>query len=115
MWPSWKTPCSGASPARYGCTTGPDAELLVFRPLAEQCAAALPGFQVCYYAETGFADGIVVMAGRIDLDAICRGLADPRRTIFYLCGPQPMIEAFTTRLADEFCVPAENVKTDHWE
>jgi ferredoxin-NADP reductase len=88
-------------------------ELLVFRPLADQCAATLPRFRVSYYAESEATEGII--PGRIDLAEIRQSLRDARQAVFYLCGPQPMIDAFTAQLTGPFGLPAEQVKTDHWE
>jgi ferredoxin-NADP reductase len=89
------------------------ADLLVFADLAACCSAAHPEFSAKLYAETGAANGI--LAGRIDLDAACRALCSPASAVFYLCGPQPMVDAFSARLQTDFAVPKANVRVDQWE
>ncbi len=88
-------------------------DLLVFRELADRCAAKFPAFASRYYAETAAAGGMV--PGRIDLDAICGALTCVSAATFYLCGPQAMIDAFAARLGSRFGVPAAHIKLDQWE
>lgn len=88
-------------------------DLLVFRDLAERCAARFANFAVKYYAECGAADGI--LPGRIDLDAACRSLPQAAGAVYYLCGPQAMIDAFAARLKGEFGVAEANIKIDQWQ
>ena len=64
-------------------------------------------------AECGAADG--VLPGRIDLDAACRSLPQAARAVYYLCGPQAMIDAFAARLKGEFGVAEANIKIDQWQ
>jgi ferredoxin-NADP reductase len=88
-------------------------DLLVFKTLADRCAAQFSNFCVRYYAEEDAAEGIV--PGRIDLDCAVRCLPDGAMPRFYLCGPQPMIDAFSARLTTEFALPRESVCMDQWE
>jgi ferredoxin-NADP reductase len=94
----------------YGART---PELLVFRELADLCAAKFPKFRTRYYAESGSGDGIA--AGQIDLDRVCGALAQRSDAIFYLCGPPVMIETFATRLKTRFGVAPERIRVDEWE
>jgi ferredoxin-NADP reductase len=89
------------------------AELLIFKDLAEQSARRLPLLRAEFYAESGARGN--VRPGRIDLDRAVRTLKGPRDAIFYLCGPQAMVDAFSLRLGKEFGVPARNVRVDQWE
>ena len=103
-----------------GCTTAARSQdLLVFRDFADRCARRFPSFRVEYYAETG-ATGATI-AGRIDLAraVACAGdratCTHGRAAMYYLCGPQEMINAFRARLTGQFGVPESNVKIDAWE
>ncbi len=88
-------------------------DLLVFRGLVDRCTAALSGIRADLYAEEGATDGVI--AGKIGLPRICSSLPDARRAMFYLCGPQPMVDGFRGQLSDRFGVPVVNIKTDEWE
>ncbi|MBK8637466.1 MAG: FAD-dependent oxidoreductase [Chromatiaceae bacterium] len=97
----------------YGAQT-PD--LLIYRHLADRCAAEVPGFQVRYYAEQG-ADGTDnrIHPGRIDLAAILRDCADANSTAFYLSGPKPMIETVRNCLTTDYNLAPKQVLIDAWE
>lgn len=86
--------------------------LLVYRGLVDR-AGSLAGFHSRFYAESGSEDGI--LSGRIDLASACKSLRDPRKAVYYLCGPQPMIDAFSARLQSDFGVASNNVRVDQWE
>lgn len=89
------------------------ADLLIFAGLVARCAAALPMFHTRLYSETAAVDGIV--HGRIDLDSACRSLRSIAETVFYLCGPQAMINAFSLRLGRDYAVPKANIRVDQWQ
>jgi ferredoxin-NADP reductase len=88
-------------------------DLLVFRSVADRCAAALPRFRVQYYAETGATEPVA--CGRINLERVRQSLRDANAAIYYLCGPQSMVDRFHARLLGEFGVAPLNVKLDQWE
>ena len=81
--------------------------------VAARCAATFPDFHAQLYAETAAGDGVV--RGRIDLDGVCRSLHRAADAVFYLCGPQEMIDAFALRLGHDFAVPKDNIRVDQWE
>jgi ferredoxin-NADP reductase len=89
------------------------AELLVFAELASRWAAQRPNFHLRMYAEEGARDGMI--SGRIPLEAVRGALKSPQTAHFYLCGPQPMIDAFAGRLRSEFGVCPERIHLDQWE
>jgi len=73
--------------------------LIIYRELAERCAAELPGFQVRCYAEQQPDDrDAQIRPGRIDLNTIMAETQDAEGTAFYLSGPKPMIESFRQEL-----------------
>jgi ferredoxin-NADP reductase len=97
----------------YGAQT---PELLIYRALAERCAATCSGFQVSCFAERS--DGgaqAAVHLGRIDLDQIMASTAEPDATAFFLSGPKPMIDAFRRTLTDAYALAPEQVLIDAWE
>jgi len=89
-----------------------DPDLLTFRSLAEQCVRELTKFQAHYYSENGKAEGVT--QGQMSIDTIVAGIDDVPRSVFYLCGPEQMVEAFSSRLTGEFGVSAEHVRIDEW-
>lgn len=97
----------------YGAQT-PD--LLIYRELADRCAAEVPGFHVSYYAEhPGNSASPRIQPGRIDLVTVMANTADTQGTAFYLSGPKPMIEAFRADLTSTYGVAPERVLVDAWE
>jgi len=82
-------------------------DLLVFKALADCCAARFPSFHVYYYAETGASDGMV--PGRISLDRVCSSLEEPARATFYLCGPVEMVDGFRRQLLEGRPLPTSTV------
>jgi ferredoxin-NADP reductase len=97
----------------YGAQT---PELLIYRALAERCAATCAGFHVRCYAEQGI-DGTdtSLRPGRLDLDAILNECADPKHTAFYLSGPKAMIDAFRLALVSDRGLAPQQVMVDAWE
>mgnify|MGYP006426456343 CR=1 FL=1 len=97
----------------YGAQT---SALLIYRDLAERCAAACSGFQARYYAEqTSDPAEDRVRRGRIDLDEILRECPATQDTAFFLSGPKSMIEHFRQSLIDTHGVSPEQVLIDAWE
>lgn len=94
----------------YGCR---EEKLLIYRDLANRCAAEIPSFNVKYYTEKGGGDNTV--AGKIDIDLVCKNLKSISKTDFYLCGPEEMIKSFSNRLSNDYHVPSCNIKLDKWE
>lgn len=97
----------------YGAKT---PALLIYRALAERCAALVPSFQVRYYAEqaTSSADP-GVHPGRLDLASIMDSCAKPAETAFFLSGPKVMIDSFAAQLQTSYGLPPEQVLIDAWE
>ena len=96
----------------YGART---ADLLIYRALADACAARVPGFRVHYHAETGPLMDSSVRHGRLDPQDIVAGLGDIRETAFYLSGPKAMIDTFRSSLTGDCGVAPEYVFVDAWE
>ncbi|WP_020503312.1 ferredoxin--NADP reductase [Lamprocystis purpurea] len=91
-------------------------DLLIYRALADQCAAAIPDFQVHYYAEkhTDSADP-QVQTGRIDLRNIICDNKLTQETAFFLSGPKSMIQSLRDGLIHTHRVSTEQVLIDAWE
>ncbi len=97
----------------YGAQT-PD--LLIYRHLAERCAAEVPGFQVRYCAEqAGNAPDDSIHRGRIDLGQIMANTAEPASTAFFLSGPKAMIETFRDSLINSYGLSPDQVFIDAWD
>lgn len=97
----------------YGAQT---PALLIYRALAERCAATCRGFEVhCYAEQLTEATDSGLRPGRIDLDAILNECADPAATAFYLSGPKAMIDAFQQALITQHGLPQQQVLIDAWE
>ena len=93
-----------------------NAGLLIYRPLADRCAAEVPGFQVSYHAEQQADETDPhIQAGRIDLDQVLADTAEPEATAFYLSGPKSMIDAFRDALTGRHGLAPEQVLIDAWE
>jgi ferredoxin-NADP reductase len=89
-----------------------DAKLLVFKYLSDKCAEKLKDFSVRYYAENSCSGDII--NGRINIEMVCSLLRDINNTVFYLCGPQEMIDVFSSQLKTDFGLSKENVRVDTW-
>lgn len=97
----------------YGAQT---PGLLIYRELAERCAAHVPGFQTHYYAEQGAEESdSAIRPGRIDLTTIMAETVNPEATAFYLSGPKTMIQAFQQQLLNHYGLPPQQVFVDAWE
>jgi ferredoxin-NADP reductase len=99
----------------YGVRT-PD--LLIYRKLADRCAATLPGFHATYLVEgtdgaEGCLDGLQI--GRLDITTIADSLTPITGWTLYLSGPKAMIITFRDRLMSEFAVPQPQVLIDAWD
>jgi len=106
-------PETTAGPVRlyYGART---ADLLLYAPLAERCAAELPRFSAELFAEEDVLPPFVTR-GRLDIRRIADDAAGHPMTRFYLSGPPVMIEAFAGYLREMRGIPAAQVLVDAWE
>ena len=108
----------GALPARqailhYGART---AELLVYRALADRCAAAAPDFKARYYAQhVDSNEDPNIERGMLDIDRIVSETPNPSEAVFYISGPRAMIHAFQERLTGTHGIPADQVLVDAWD
>ncbi len=99
----------------YGART-PD--LLIYRELADRCAATLPGFHATYLVEgtdgaEGRPDGLQL--GRLNVADIVQELSSPSTWTYYLSGPKLMITSFRDRLLNEYAIPQPQVLIDAWD
>ena len=88
--------------------------LLVYRALAERCAADLPGFKLRCYAENA-GDDAALTPGRIDLAEVVATAPTRHDTAFYLSGPQAMVTAFQQDLLHAHGIAPQRVLIDAWE
>lgn len=109
---------SGALPVEevvlyYGAGS---TDLLIFRELAQRCAAELAGFSAHYYVERGAElNQHEISLGRLDIDSIAGELGNLDDTAFYLSGPRQMIEAFKVRLTGTHGITNDRVLIDAWD
>ena len=97
----------------YGART---PELLIYRELTDRCAAALPGFQVHYYAEQpGSQYDPNVQTGLIRLDQIMGASPEALQTAYYLSGPKAMIDALRDQMMTAHGLPSDQIFIDAWE
>lgn len=97
----------------YGAQT---SRLLIYRELAERCAAELPGFQVHYYAEQQPDPEVPnIRAGRIALNSIMAETEAPEATAFFLSGSRSMIESFYEQIVNGYGLSHTQVRIDAWE
>lgn len=102
-----------AATLHYGART---PRLLIYRSLAEQCAAQVRGFEVRYYAETaGTGEDSAIISGRLDPASIVEATPQPSNVAFYLSGPKPMIDAFQIQLVTEHGISHQQILIDAWE
>ena len=97
----------------YGART---QELLIYRQLAERCAAEVPGFRVRFYVENiTDADERNISTGRLDIAAIVTESGNIDDTAFYLSGPKAMVDTFRQQLTHDHGIAIERVLVDAWE
>lgn len=97
----------------YGART-PD--LLIYRSLADRCAAQVPGFAVRYYADempSGMDSNI--QHGVLNVASIVADTAVLSDVTFYLSGPKQMIDSFQMQLIHKHGVAQEQVLIDAWD
>jgi len=88
--------------------------LLVFRDLAAKCVDKFPSFHAEYYVEEETKTEEGLMPGRIDMVRLCNLLKDIKKSVFYLSGPQEMIEQLSNQLTTKFKVPKQKIRVDQW-
>ena len=52
--------------------------------------------------------------GRVDADYVKEQIDDIDHTVFYACGPNPLVEFAETLLLDKMAVPKEQMKVEKW-
>jgi ferredoxin-NADP reductase len=80
-----------------------DAENVVFKDELEELAAKHPEFSIRYFIDPE----------RIDADAITFEVVDLAEPVFFISGPEPMVDAFNAMLL-EMGVPKNHLKQDHF-
>jgi len=88
-------------------------ELLIYRDLVEQQAAAVPSFRHALFSEV-LPQHQPVLAGRISVAAIWPLLATPADSSFLVSGPPAMLKAVASDLETR-CVRPTAIHTDAWE
>jgi ferredoxin-NADP reductase len=97
----------------YGAKT---TDLLIYRELAERCAARFPQFSATLYAEEGRSeDSPTIRPGLLNLADVFSDLSAPSETSFYISGPMGMIDSFRRSLLNEPAVTADQILLDSWE
>ena len=91
----------------YGCRTVND---IVFKTEFEDLARKNPNLKIVFTLNQAPPDwkGAV---GIINVDLVKKELPDYKETIFYTCGPPPMVEAMK-KLIEELGLPAEKLKLE---
>ncbi len=73
----------------------------VFKDELEALVRKNPGFKIIYF----------VSPNRIDENAVRQNSPDLMKPVFYVSGPEPMVEAFQ-KMLQELGIPAPHIKTD---
>ena len=91
--------------------------LLIYAPLAERLAQAVPGFHRFYFVEH-LPDGDSLpphtAQGRLSVEAAWSHIANPDAATYYLSGPPLMLRSLTGDLRTRG-LPPEAIRTDAWE
>lgn len=98
----------------YGTRT---TDLLIYKNLADACAAKFNNFEAFYFVEKNGTENILpldIRIGRLDINSIVDIVKPDNNKIFYLCGPKMMIDYFSNELTVVFKHPAENILIDAW-
>jgi ferredoxin-NADP reductase len=92
-------------------------DLLIYKKLADACAAKFNNFETYYYAEKYFPEDkkpLDIKNGRLNIDLITDALKHDKQVIYYLSGPKMMIDYFSCELKGRFQHPVENILIDAW-
>ena len=96
----------------YGAQT---EDLLLYRPLCDECAEKVSGFQVRYFSESQpHSKSQNVHHGRLGIANILAEQPEISQTAFFLSGPKAMIDAFQSFLLSQGLMP-EQILVDAWE
>ena len=52
--------------------------------------------------------------GRIDADYVKEHIDDLKQTVFYACGPNPLVEFAEKLVLDQMAVPKQQMKVEKW-
>jgi ferredoxin-NADP reductase len=89
-------------------------ELLVYRPLVEQCVRNLTKLQAYYFLESFQRQSPNELPGQISISAVWQRLPDAATSRFYFSGPPAMLKGLTMQLRDKG-VEGDSIHTDAWE
>ncbi|MDE3091577.1 MAG: FAD-dependent oxidoreductase, partial [Chloroflexota bacterium] len=94
-----------------------ERRLLIYRDLAERCAAMVPQLYPFYFVEHD-ADGESAprseIVGRLSVGAMWKRIENPQAATYYISGPPLMLKAIARDLS-ECGVRADAIRTDAWE
>jgi ferredoxin-NADP reductase len=94
-----------------------ERRLLIYRDLAERCAAMVSQLQPFYFVEQD-ADGEsaarLVTVGRLSVAAMWQRIENPLAATYYISGPPPMLKAIARDLS-ECGIRDDAIRTDAWE
>lgn len=92
-------------------------DLLIYKKLADTCAAKFNNFKTYYYAEKYFPEDkkpLDIKKGKLNIDSIVDTVNYGKQVIYYLSGPKMMIDSFSGELKGKYQHPVENVLIDAW-
>jgi ferredoxin-NADP reductase len=98
----------------YGART---SSLLIYRNLADRCAAALPQLQLLYFVEHDAYDSAELrsaVVGRVSIAVLWQHLENPFMATYYISGPPEMIKILSGDLKQRG-VGADSIRIDAWE
>jgi len=93
--------------------------LMLFSPLLARCIEGISTFRANIFIENEAPDKLMLpiarkAQGRLCVDAIYEEAHELNNPIYFLSGPQPMINSFRNHLAEKR-VALTNIKIDEWE
>jgi len=98
----------------YGSRT---SDLLIYKKLADACAAKFSTFKPFYFVEkVTYPDHLPpgISLGRLNVNSVLDAVKPYNQTLFYLSGPKMMIDYFSNELTEVFHHPPENIIIDAW-
>lgn len=93
------------------------SDLLIYRNLADACAAKFKNFEVFYFIENIGLDKTLplnITFGKLNIHSILDIVKSDSNNIFYLSGPRMMIDSFSHELKNVYRYANENVIIDAW-
>jgi len=90
------------------------AELLIYRPLIDQCKMRKKDLQVIYFIESAYDEKSGILRGVISIEKVWAEISNFSSRVFFLSGPPIMLKSLTTQLI-QLGVEPTDIHIDAWE